>query len=230
MLLPQNDGIALEHRHFFMKVYRWMSIGLVLSAAAAWWVYRTPEAARAIIHDELHFMGLLGIELLLVFVLAAAKDKLSLGATMFFFMTYCVTTGLTLSVVLFVYTATSVVTTFCVTAGMFGVMSAYGYFTDHDLASWGHVLLSGLLGLILASFANFWLRSAAIDWIVTLSGIVIFTGLIAYDTNKLRALDLTGTIDGSEQQEREAIDGALDLYLDFVNLFLKLLRVLGRKK
>lgn len=229
-ILPRNDAIAAEHRHFFLKVYLWMAAGLLVSAALAYWVYVTPSAARAILENRLAFDALLLGEFIAVIVLAAGKNSLSLPAMQALFIGYCALTGLTLSVVLFRFTTQSVLTTFCVTAGMFALVGAYGGLTDHDLSSWGHVLLSGLLGLILASLSNLWLHSPMIDWLVTYSGIVIFTALIAYDTNKIKALDLSGTVDGGEQQEREAIEGALDLYLDFINLFLKLLSAAGKRK
>ena len=229
-ILPVNDRISHERRHFFMRVYLWMCGGLAVSGATAAWVAFTPQVARSIVENHPVFYCLLFIELLLVILLAGAKEKLSVGATMGVFLLYCFTSGLTLSVIFFVYAMSSIVILFFATAGVFGIMGLYGYFTDHDLTSWGHVLISGLLGVILVSVVNLFLGNPLVDWAVSVVGALVFTGLIAYDTQKLKNLNVTGTAEDSDEETREAIDGALELYLDFVNLFLKLLRLFGRRR
>jgi hypothetical protein len=231
-LLPKNDKIAHEQRTFFMKVYLWMGGGLAVSGITSVWVAFTPSMARAILGNKTTFDLLLVVELLLVLILASTiKTKtLSAHALEFLFLAYCFATGLTLSVIFSLYAMSSIISLFFVTAGVFVSMSLYGFFTDHDLTSAGHVLLFGLIGVVLTSVVNLFLRNDALGWIVSLVGVLVFTGLISYDTQKLKVLDAEDTLEGSEQETREAIDGALELYLDFVNLFLQLLRIFGRKR
>jgi hypothetical protein len=230
--LPKNDQIAHEQRTFFMKVYLWMGLGLVVSGITSVWVASTPSMAHVILGNNATFYLLLAVELLLVLILASTiqKKTLSAHALEFLFLAYCFTTGLTLAVIFSIYAISSIISLFFVTAGVFVSMSLFGYFTEHDLTSSGHVLLFGLLGVVLTSVVNLFLRNAAVDWVVSSVGVLVFTGLIAYDTQKLKAFDVDGTVEGSEEETREAIDGALELYLDFINLFLKLLRIFGRKR
>jgi len=230
VILPTNDQIAHEQRTFFMKVYLWMGTALLVSAMTAAWVATTPRIANAILGNKLAFDGLLIIELLLVLLLAATMQKLTAGAAVVLFLVYSFTTGLTLSVIFFVYAMSSIVVVFGVTAVVFVGMVLFGFYTAHDLTSWGHVLLFGLLGLVLASFVNLFLSNGLLDWITSIVGVVIFTGLIAYDTQKLKTLDPPGTVEGSQVENKLAIYGALDLYLDFVNLFLRLLGIFGKKR
>jgi len=231
-LLPKNDKIAHEQRTFFMKVYLWMGLGLAVSGITSVWVASTPSIAHAILGDRTTFDLLLVLEVLLVLILASTikTTTFSAHALELLFLAYCFATGLTLSVIFSVYAMSSIISLFFVTAGVFVSMSLYGYFTDHDLTSTGHVLLFGLLGIVLTSVVNLFLRNDTLGWVVSLVGVFVFTGLISYDTQKLKDLDVRSTPEGSEQETREAIDGALELYLDFINLFLRLLRIFGRKR
>lgn len=225
-----NTDITKEQRNFFRLVYTWMFFGLALSGVTAVFTAFNPDMAQGILGDRLVFDGLLVAEILLVVVLAANMKKLPVGWAVALFLLYCVTSGLTLSVIFFVYALNSIISLFFVTSLVFFLMSLYGFFTDHDLTSWGHVLLFGLLGIILVSLVNLFLNSTAVEWAVNVAGVLIFTGLIAYDTQKLKALDEAGTVEGSDEEIKLSIYGALDLYLDFINLFLKLLALFGKRR
>ncbi len=206
-----------------------MSAGLTLSGITAVFTAFNQAMARAILGNRGGFEILLVVEILLVFGLAANMKKLSTGWAITLFLLYCLTSGLTLSVIFCVFALKSIISLFFGTALVFFLMSLYGFFTDHDLTSWGHVLLFGLLGIILVSLVNLFLNSSGVEWVVNVLGVFIFTGLIAYDTQKLKALDEAGTEEGSAREVKESIYGALELYLDFINLFLRLLALFGKK-
>ena len=145
------------------------------------------------------------------------------------FMLYSALTGVTLSFVFLAYTAASLTSTFLVTAGTFGAMSFYGYMTKRDLTAMGSFLFMGLIGIIIASLVNFFLQSPMVYWLVTYAGVLIFVGLTAYDTQKIKEMNILGN-EGTEEDTKEAVRGALTLYLDFINLFLMLLRVMGNRR
>ena len=145
------------------------------------------------------------------------------------FMLYSALTGVTLSFVFLAYTAASLTSTFLVTAGTFGAMSFYGYTTKRDLTAMGSFLFMGLIGIIIASLVNFFLQSPMVYWLVTYAGVLIFVGLTAYDTQKIKEMNILGN-EGTEEDTKEAVRGALTLYLDFINLFLMLLRVMGNRR
>jgi FtsH-binding integral membrane protein len=149
-------------------------------------------------------------------------------ATMIF-IAYSALNGLTLSLIFVIYTAESIASTFFITAGTFAVMSIYGYTTKADLSKWGNLLFMGLVGILIASVVNIFLQDEMLYWITTYAGVLIFVGLTAYDTQKIKATNIIGN-EGTEDDSKEAIMGALTLYLDFINLFLYLLRIFGRKK
>ena len=145
------------------------------------------------------------------------------------FMLYSALTGVTLSFVFLAYTAASLTSTFLVTAGTFGAMSFYGYMTKRDLTAMGSFLFMGLIGIIIASLVNFFLQSPMVYWLGTYAGVLIFVGLTAYDTQKIKEMNILGN-EGTEEDTKEAVRGALTLYLDFINLFLMLLRVMGNRR
>jgi FtsH-binding integral membrane protein len=169
------------------------------------------------------------LQLVLVVALAGWTMRMALPVAAIVFLGYAALTGLTLSTIFLVYTAASIAKVFAITAGAFGALSIYGFTTKRDLSAWAGFLFMSLIGLIIASVVNIWFQSPMIDWITTFGGIVIFAGLTAYDTQKLRALNQIGNMDSAEDH-KEAIRGALTLYLDFINLFLHLLRVLGNRR
>jgi FtsH-binding integral membrane protein len=215
-------------RGLLTSVYGWMTGGLALTGLVALLVYTTPALARAVLGSGLFWVLIVG-ELALVFALSAFVGRMSPATAALLFIAYSALNGLTLSVIFFVYTAGSLASTFFVTAGTFGVMSAYGYVTKRDLSRFGSLLGMALIGLIIASVVNLFWANPALYWAVTYAGVLIFVGLTAYDTQRIKAM--AHAVDPTDPAVGKlAIIGALALYLDFINLFLMLLRLLGRRK
>jgi len=221
--------IISEERHFMTAVFGWMSVGLALTGVVAACVASTPAAAQIIFQNRLVFYGLILFQLILVFRLAGVvQSTISAAAATAMFLFYAALNGLTLSVIFLAYTNSSVATAFFVAAGTFGVMSLYGFITKTDLTGIGNICFMALIGLVIASLVNMWFRNPIVMWITTYAGLLIFVGLTAYDTQKIKEM-FRGDED-DEQEQKEAISGALALYLDFINLFLSILRIMGRKK
>lgn len=218
-----------EQGRFIAKVYGWMGIALLITALVAWYVVSTPALTQALLKNQLLFFGLLIGELFLVGYLSIAIQKMSSSTATLVFLGYSALNGLTISVIFLAFTAESIVSTFLVTAGTFGVMSFYGYVTKKDLTSWGNILFMALIGVIIASVVNLFFHSSALYWITTYVGIFVFVGLTAYDSQKIKQMGLTVT-EGSEEEKKGSIMGALRLYLDFINLFLLLLRIFGKRR
>jgi FtsH-binding integral membrane protein len=216
-------------RHFMHMVYGWMSLGLLVTGACGAYMASDPRMIVNLVHNPILFYGLMFGELGLVMLLSAAVARMEASTAKFAFLFYAALTGVSLSTVYLVYTSQSIASTFFLTAGVFGIMSAYGYTTKTDLTSMGNLLLMALIGLVLASLVNIWLHSAAIQWATTYIGILVFTGLTAYDSQKIKALYRAGS-DGTDEETKGAILGALALYLDFINLFLSLLRATGKRR
>ncbi|MDX7988305.1 Bax inhibitor-1/YccA family protein [Xenorhabdus sp. 12] len=215
---------------YMAQVYGWMTCGLLLTAFVAWYVANTPEILSAIFSSSIVFYGLIIAQLALVFVLSGLVHKMSGALATGLFMLYSMLTGLTLSSIFVVYTSSSIASTFVVSAGMFGALSVYGYTTKRSLSGLGSFLFMGLIGIILASLLNIWLKSPALMWAITYIGVVIFAGLTAYDTQKLKEMGEQIDVNDKENMRRYSITGALTLYLDFINLFLMLLRILGDRR
>lgn len=216
---------------FINQVYGWMCGGLLLTAIAAWAVVSTEELQRAVLGNRGLFLVLILAELGLVMGISWGIKRMSSATAGFLFIVYSVLNGLTLSVILFAYTQASVATTFLITAGMFGAMSIYGVMTKRDLTSWGSLLLMGLIGIIIASVVNIFLRSSGLEWAISIIGVFIFLGLTAYDSQKI--INISSAMDASGDREsvrKTAIIGALALYLDFINLFILLLRLFGNRR
>jgi FtsH-binding integral membrane protein len=231
----RNAGFTLpreatrpEHA-FLASVYGWMSAGLALTAGVALFTVSTPALLQLILGNQIVFILLMVAQLGLVFGVSAAIDRISPATATGLFLLYAALTGLTLSVILLAYTGASIAGTFFVTAGMFGSMSLFGAVTKRDLSGWGSFLFMGLIGVVIASLVNIFLQSDGLSWVMAMVGVVVFTGLAAYDTNKLRALARRGFADQAAER-KSAIIGALALYLDFINLFLMLLRLFGRRR
>ncbi len=216
---------------FMAAVYRWMAFGLALTGIVAWAVSSTPGLLSAFYRfQDGHLVGVTGLfwavgiaELALVFLFAPVVQRASLGAAVAMFLAYCALTGVTFSVYLLAYTATSIASTLFITGGAFFGLSLYASATKRDLGAWRSFLFIGLIGIILASIVNMFLRSNAAEFVISCAGVVVFAGLTAYDTQKLRQMAEYG-------EERHALIGALALYLDFINLFLFLLRFMGRRR
>jgi hypothetical protein len=216
-------------RHFMHMVYGWMSLGLFVTGACGAYMASDPKMIVNLVHNSTLFYGIMIAELGLVLVLSAWISKMDISTAKFAFLFYAALTGVSLSVVYLVYTSQSIASTFFLTAGLFGIMSAYGYMTKTDLTTMGNLCFMGLIGIILASVVNIWLHSPAIMWATTYVGILVFTGLTAYDSQKIKAM-YDASSDGTDVETKSAILGALALYLDFINLFLSLLRATGRRR
>lgn len=227
--MTQNIPVAEAQQAFVTKVYGWMCTALLTTALVSWYVVTTPQVMQAIFGNRMLFFGLIIGEVALVIGLSAAINKLSgMAATALFFV-YAALNGATLSVIFIAYTMESITTAFLVTAGTFGVMSFYGYVTKRDLTSWGNLLFMGLIGLIIASVVNMFVASTFLYKMITYAGVLIFVGLTAYDTQKIKRMGAQIQA-GTEIERKGAILGALRLYLDFINLFLMILRLMGRRR
>ena len=211
---------------FLWKVYGWMAVGLGLTAVVAFAVVGSPDLLRVLIGNRLVFFALVIAELGLVFFMSARADRLAPGTAAGLFALYSALNGVTLSVVLLAYTGESVATTFVVTAGMFGALALWGSTTKRSLTGLGQFMFMGLVGLILASIVGLFWQNDALQFLITVVGVIVFTGLTAWDAQRLKrmALEMPPAEAGSY-----AIVGALSLYLNFVNLFLMLLRLQGRR-
>ncbi|GJM63783.1 Bax inhibitor-1/YccA family protein [Persicobacter diffluens] len=214
---------------FMQKVYLWMSMGLVLTAVLAYFVAGSDAMHTLLYSNSMTIWILLLAELGLVFAISGAINKMSSTTAKGLFLLYAALNGITLSSIFLVYELPSIASTFFVTAGTFGLMSVYGYVTKKDLSSWGSILMMGLIGIILASVVNIFIGSSMMGLIISAVGVLIFTGLVAYDTQKLKMIAGDAMRMGEEQVGKVAILGALSLYLDFINLFLMLLRFLGNR-
>jgi hypothetical protein len=205
--------------------YRWMTLGLATTGLVALAVAHSPAAVDALIGNRILFYVLLFAQLGLVFALSATATRVSTVVASLMFFGYAALTGVTFSTLFLVYTASSIAGTFFVTAGAFAGLSAFGTLTKRDLSAIGRFGLFALIGIILASLANMFFHSSGLQWMITLVGIVLFAGLTAYDTQRLKELFLRG-----EASANLPIVGALTLYLDFINMFLFLLRIFGRRR
>ena len=211
---------------FLAKVFNWMAIGLALTGVVA---YFTAESGlvRALVASPLFFILILA-ELGLVFFLSARIEKIQPGTATGLFIGYSVLNGVTLSTIFLAYTHASIAATFLVTAGMFAAMAVYGMVTKRDLSGLGSFMFMGLIGILLASLVNIFLQSSAVYWAISAIGVLVFVGLTAYDVQKIKNIGETGIMQQGEAAiRRGAIIGALALYLDFINLFLMLLRFFG---
>lgn len=207
---------------FMSKVYGWMSLALALTGAIAMYVATSTDFVTAIVGNKWLFIGLLLFEVVLVLILVANIENFNFQTAFFLFFVYAALNGVTFSIIFLAYTSASVATTFFITAGTFGFMSIYGLTTKSDLSGWGNMLFMALVGLIIASIANMFIGSSTMDYIISFIGVIVFVAYTAYDTQKIKNSSYAG--------EKAALLGALTLYLDFVNLFLYLLRFLGDRK
>jgi hypothetical protein len=217
---------AIVQTEFIRRVYNWMALGLAVTAITALFAINT-GLISSLLNPMVMILLIVG-ELGLVIALSAAIGKLQSSTALFMFFAYSFLNGLTLSTIFLIYTKASIASTFFVTAGTFAAMSVYGYTTRRDLTSMGSFLMMALIGVIIASVVNFFFQSPAFYWLITYAGIVIFVGLTAYDAQTIKQMASAGFA-GSEEERKSAIIGALRLYLDFINLFLLLLRIFGRR-
>ncbi len=223
------QDMELENQRFITRVYGWMSLALLLTGFVAMRVASSQEIIAFLMNHSMLFLLLFIGELALVGYLTAAVRSMSANTALLVFLGYSALNGVTLSFIFLIYTAQSLSSTFLLTALTFAIMSFYGYVTKSDLTRVGNLAFMGLIGIILASVFNIFFKSPMLYWMTTYIGILIFVALTAYDTQKIKAMNVIGN-EGSEEDRKESIMGALILYLDFINLFLLLLRLFGRRR
>jgi len=211
------------------KVYTWMALALAITGITAYGVAISPNLMAAIFSNQLVFWGLIIGEFAMVMILSARLQRLSLTTATLLFVLYSVLNGVTMSVIFMVYTMSSIATTFFICAGTFGAMSLYGATTKRDLSKIGSLLFMALIGLIIATIVNMFLKSTGLMMVISYIGVLVFVGLTAWDTQKIKAM-LAQVDYADEIGQKLALIGALELYLDFVNLFLYLLRIFGSRR
>ncbi len=222
--LPGTAADADRVVSFLRAAYGWMCAGLAITAVTAGFVASSPSLLRLIAQNQLLYLGLFAAQLGIVFYLSSRVQSLSASTASMLFIGYSVLTGVTLSFVMLVYTGQTLTSTFVVTAGMFGSMALYGTVAKRSLAGWGQFLFMGLIGVVIASIVGIFWHSDGLQFVISFIGVIVFTGLAAYDAQRLKSMAL---MTSSGEIGSYAIVGALALYLDFVNLFLMLLRLQG---
>lgn len=227
MIREQEGSLSLTFPALMRKVYVWMALALALTGLTAYGIADNTNLAFTLIGNRALFWGIAIAEFALVMFLTARIRKMSLTTATLSFLLYSVLNGVTMSVIFLAFTASSIATTFYITAGTFGIMAFYGYVTKADLSKLGSILRMALLGLIVALVVNIFMRNSMFDLVISAVGVLIFTGLTAYDSQKIKtALAMQEHPD--ETAQKVALLGALTLYLDFINLFIYLLRFFGR--
>ncbi|MDP6542380.1 MAG: Bax inhibitor-1/YccA family protein [Phycisphaerae bacterium] len=222
-------GAKAQTNTFVTAVFGWMTGALAITAIVAMLTVRTPALRNLIFGNQAVFFGLLIAELVLVIALIASINRISATTAAVMLIVYSALNGLTISMIMLIYTATSITSTFFVCASIFGVMCGYGAITKRDLSGMGSLCIMGLIGVIIASVVNVFVASSALYWGITYIGVFVFVGLTAYDMQKIKRM-ASSVQPGTEVAQKAAVIGALHLYLDFINLFLLLLRIMGRQR
>lgn len=222
---PEETSIS----RFMYRVYGWMSFALAITAAVSYYTFQTKTLFQYLMAKPWAMVGLIVLQFALVIAIAFFLMRMTLTMVITAFIVYAASLGITLASIFFVYTKTSIYTTFLITAGTFLVMALYGYFTKADLTAVGSFAIMGLFGLILGGVVNLFLRNSTFDYVLSAAGILVFTLLTAYDVQKIKQMASRLVVD-SETRGKVAILGALTLYLDFINLFLYMLRFFGRRQ
>lgn len=223
----RQDAISAALPALMRKVYVWMALALVITGLCAWGVATSPALVQMVYGSQATIWVLFLVELGLVWYTTARIDRLSLSTATTLFIIYSALNGVTLSSIFMVYTMTSIAKVFFITAATFGATALYGYVTKADLTKFGHLFMMALIGLIIATLVNLFMRSAMLDMVLSYVGVLLFVGLTAWDSQQIkRALAMQPGLD--ETSQKVALLGALSLYLDFINLFLYLLRIFGR--
>ena len=231
----QNSTRALSNS-FVANVFMWMFVALGITALTAYLFGTSESLFEMLISKKPNgsaTMSLLGwivmlSPLLIILVMSFGAEKMSASTTVLLYIVYSVLMGMSLSFIFWTYTSASIFKTFTITAGMFGIMAIVGYTTNTDLTKLGSILIMALIGVIIASLVNFFMHSEELDYIISIAGVVIFTGLTAYDVQKIKKIGMAG-LDNNETMAKITIFAALNLYLDFLNLFLYLLRFFGKR-
>ena len=223
--VQQNTHLAV-----LKNVYLWMTLALGVSGLTSILVANSPQLLELFYTNSLALLFVAFAQIGLVWFVSARISSMSMRTATLLFISYSILTGVTLASIFLVFTQESIASVFFMTAGTFGAVSLYGYTTKKDLSTWRSYLLMGLIGLIIASVVNWFLHSELLYWIVSYVGVIIFVGLTAYDTQKIKQMACTYGGHEGETPQKLALIGALTLYLDFINLFLYLLRILGKRK
>ncbi|MBP3839147.1 MAG: Bax inhibitor-1/YccA family protein [Prevotella sp.] len=229
MIREREMSFSLAFPALMRKVYVWMALALVITGVTAYGVANSPALLQAILGNSILFWGLMLGELGLVFAISGAINRLSAATATLLFVLYSVLNGATMSFIFMAYTMSSITSVFFITAGTFAVMAFIGYTTKADLTSMGKILFMALIGLIIASVVNIWLKSTGLQLIASYAGVLIFVGLTAYDSQRIKQM-LAECDEMDEGAQKMALLGALTLYLDFINLFIYLLRIFGGRK
>lgn len=229
--LVKNTYEAKAAQSSLMRsVYTWMTLALAITGLTAMYMAKSLTVLNMMMQNSMMFWGILIAEVVLVMYMSARIHKISFTTATLLFIAYSVLNGMTLSILFLIYTMSSIATTFFVTAGTFGVIAIFGYVTKKDLTRIGNLCLMGVIGLIIASVVNMFLHNSMMDMFISYIGVLIFVGLTAYDAQKIKHLLSGDDIEVNESTQKIALLGALTLYLDFINLFIYLLRILGDRK
>lgn len=223
-----HAGVDEGLRSYMLRVYNYMTLGLALTGAVAFGVYTSDAAMQFIFGNQIMAWLVMLSPLAFILILSFGLHKLSVGATQLLFWGFAGVMGLSMSSIFAVYTGTSIARVFFIAASVFAAMSLYGYTTKKDLSGWGTFLFMGLIGIIIASIVNIFLASSMMHFIISIVGVLVFTGLTAYDTQNIKSEYYVG--DDGAVAEKKAISGALRLYLDFINLFFMLLHLFGNRE
>ncbi len=230
----ETSGVVSVSKTFLSGVFMWMTMALSITALVSWTFASNPSLMSILINSETGSMSAIGWVVMfaplgLVLLMGMRFQKMSASSMLLVFIVYSILMGMSLSFIFLVYSLPSIAKTFVITAGMFGFMAIVGYTTKTDLTKFGKIMMMGLVGIIIASVVNFFTQSARMDYVISFIGVMVFTGLTAYDVQKLKRLG-AGIGTESEMARKATIFGALTLYLDFINLFLFLLRFFGDRK
>lgn len=212
------------------SVYTWMTLALAITGLTAMYMAKSMTILNIMSQNSMMFWGILIAEVVLVMYMTARINKISFTTATLLFIAYSILNGMTMSILFLVYTMSSIATTFFVTAGTFGAMAIFGYVTKKDLTRIGNLCIMGVIGIIIASLVNMFLHNSMMDMIISYVGVLLFVGLTAYDAQKIKHLLSGDDIEVNESTQKIALLGALTLYLDFINLFIYLLRILGDRK
>lgn len=228
--LVRNYTAKAAQATLLRSVYLWMTLALIITGFVAMYVAKSYTLVNMMIQNSMMFWGVLIAEVALVWYLSARIYKMSFTTATILFIVYSILNGVTLSILQLVYTASSIATTFFVTAGTFGTMAIFGYITKKDLTRIGSLCIMGVIGIIIASLVNLFLQNSMMDMVISYIGVLLFVGLTAYDSQKIKRLLSGDDIEVNEVTQKIALMGAMTLYLDFINLFIYLLRILGDRK
>ncbi len=228
--LVRNYTAKAAQATLLRSVYLWMTLALIITGFVAMYVAKSYTLVNMMIQNSMMFWGVLIAEVALVWYLSARIYKMSFTTATILFIVYSILNGVTLSILLLVYTTSSIATTFFVTAGTFGTMAIFGYITKKDLTRIGSLCIMGVIGIIIASLVNLFLQNSMMDMVISYIGVLLFVGLTAYDSQKIKRLLSGDDIEVNEVTQKIALMGAMTLYLDFINLFIYLLRILGDRK